>query len=277
MIFNTHTFFKAMTAFFLCQVLSVHATLLVSPTKVMIKDRVRSTQLILMNTSNKAVTYRLSWVQKTVSESGKYELLTEEQVKSFPIASSMIRFSPRQVKLKPGGRQVVKISVRRPKDLAVGEYRSHLKLAAVPDEKETASSGQMSIKANILFSYVLPVVVRQGKASSKVSINEVSLLKATKEKTKASLKVSLVNKTPYSTTGNLIADLMGADGTEKIVARLHDFTFYPDKNKTQANLIWFEDCTKGCSGTLRVAFEGIKEKLGTIFAEYEMEIDTYFP
>ncbi|PKF61170.1 hypothetical protein CW745_11080 [Psychromonas sp. psych-6C06] len=250
----------------------LQAALLISPTKIKLEDRERATQLILINTSDAPITYRLSWEEKTVSDKGKYQQLTEQQLTTFPSASNMIRFSPKQVKLKPGSRQVIKIAVRRPKDLQMGEYRSHLKLSAVPDEREKPQNNEMSIKATMLFSYVLPVIVRKGVATSAVTITDISLKNKT-EKTPVQLIVQMKNKSKYSTTGNLIAYLADSNGNEEVIARLHDFTFYPDKNRTQAQLVWLDNCKNKCSGRLRVAFEGIKENIGKIFAEQQIDIN----
>ena len=252
---------------------STQATLLISPTKVTFNDRERSKQLILINTSNKPVTYRLAWEQKKVLADGSYQMLTEQETKTFPIASSMIRFSPKQVKLQPGERQIIKIAVRRPKVLEQGEYRSHLKLHAIPDERPQSQEEGMSIKLNMLFSYVLPVVVRKGEAEPQLEISAVSLLKET-EKSKKTVIVSLSNNSLYSTTGNLIAYWQGREGKEEIVARLHEFTFYPDLNRTQARLIWPDECSNDCQGSLRLVFEGVKENRGKILSEYKMDINS---
>ena len=45
-------------------------------------------------------------------------------VKNF--LKNMVRISPSQVRLAPGERQIVKLAIRKPKDLAEQEYRSHL-------------------------------------------------------------------------------------------------------------------------------------------------------
>jgi fimbrial chaperone protein len=263
---------KTIIIFLFMNIFSVQASLLISPTKIKLEDRERSTKLILINTSESSITYRLSWEQKTVSDKGAYKQLTEKEIKIFPMASKMIRFSPKQVRLNPGERQIVKIAVRRPKDLPAGEYRSHLKLSAIPNERIKPNTEGMSIKANMLFSYVLPVIVRKGKASSNISITNISLIAKQKNK-KSKLIISLENDTKYSTTGNLIAYLGDKKGNERVVARLHDFTFYPDKNITQAQVLFFDECNNGCNGILRVAFEGTKKQKGTLFTEKVININ----
>ncbi|PKG37798.1 fimbrial biogenesis chaperone [Psychromonas sp. Urea-02u-13] len=250
------------------------ATLLISPSKVMLEDRQRSQELILINTSNEPRTYRLSWVERTLSEQGAYISLTKEQAKEHTTSSNMIRFSPKQVQLKPGQRQIIKLAVRRPKGLEDGEYRSHLKLEAIPDKRVTDSDGTMSMKVKMLFTYILPVSVRKGSASSQVTINKIDLYKARDKDDKGQLNVFLANNSKYSTTGNLIAYLSDNNGKERVVARHHDFTFYPDLNVTQARLFWVDQLCKikGCTGKLRVAYEGIKKETGKLLTEYQMQI-----
>ena len=114
---------------------SAQASLLVSPIRVAFEGRERSHEIVLINSSSEVKTYRLAWQEKLALPSGGYKDLTAEETVGYPSASKMLRFSPRQVTLKPNERQIVRLGLRRPKDLADGEYRSHLKLEALPPKR----------------------------------------------------------------------------------------------------------------------------------------------
>ncbi|NRB23575.1 molecular chaperone [Shewanella sp.] len=244
----------------------LQASLLISPTQVTLNDRERSTSLVLINTGQETRTYRLSWQQKSVLENGSYHNLTEEEAKTFPTASGMIRFSPKQVTLKPDERQTIRLAVRRPKGLADGEYRSHLLLKALPPKSpESSNVNGIRIKLNVVMSYSLPIIVRQGEIDASVALTSVTLAK---EKTfpRATITALLNHSGRNSVTGNIIAYWQPSqDAPEQIVARVHGYTVYPELTQHKIQLTW-PDYTPA-RGNLRLAFEGVKEFNGVLLAE----------
>lgn len=99
--------------------------LTVSPTRLILGERDRSAQISLINRGADEATYRIEFVQYRMDENGQLQEIEEpNELEKF--ADPLIRFSPRQVLLKPNEAQTVRLLVRKPKDLAPGEYRSHL-------------------------------------------------------------------------------------------------------------------------------------------------------
>jgi len=253
----------------------LQANLLISPTRVSINDRERATTMVLINNGDKTRSYRLGWEQKSVLENGNYHTLTPEEISSFPTASNMIRFSPKQVSLAPGERQTIRLAVRRPKGLAAGEYRSHLLLTALPPKTKTKANG-MEIKLNVLLSYSLPVVVRQGAMDAQVNFTSLAVndLAAAREPQRVEILAKLSRTGKNSVTGNMLAYWQPVDGgAEVIVSRVHDYTIYPDQKQYDIKLNW-EEYTP-TAGKLRLAFEGVKEFRNQLLAETSIQLDPH--
>ena len=248
------------------------ASLLISPTRVLIEDRDRSAKVILINTSEEVRSYRVEWVQQRALPTGGYKELTEQELETFPIASSMIRMSPKQVRLAPGERQIVKLAVRRPKGLAEGEYRSHLRFKALPPEKEveakTATEGS-AFNLKLILSYSIPVIVREGKLDYSVNIDDSQVVTSQdKGKTRYDLEVSMSRTGLNSTEGSLRAYWTPNGSNEEVlIGILNSVHFYPELKQAKYKLFWQAPEVEPKSGTLRVAYEGRKEFQGIVFSE----------
>jgi len=260
----------------------VQANLLIAPTKIAFEDRQRSTEIILINNGDETRSYRMGWREMSASTDSGYQILNAQQIKEFPIASSMIRFSPKQVTLKPGDRQIIKMALRRPKGLQDGEYRSHLLLTALPPKqaKNSEKTRAPTIALQALISYSLPVVVRQGAMQQpELSIGAIDLtyreLKkdsyVEKQETLSKIRVEMNRTGLFSANGNLIAYWQAkGDKEEKIVAQGHDLTIYAELNKKYLSLTWRN--APMINGQLRLAYEGRKKLSDTILAEKTIEV-----
>lgn len=254
------------------QVNLAQANLLVSPTRLSFDDRERSQELVLINTDSKVRTYRLHWVEKVALSTGGYKELTAQEAMTHPMASKMIRFSPKQVTLKPNERQVVRLALRRPKGLLEGEYRSHLKLEALPPKKDVGKNkSEMSIRLDVLLSYSLPVVVRQGDVSHDIKISGHQLV-FDRVNNKTQLRVDFARSGQFSSSGNVVAYWTGLDGNEHVVARLNNLNLYPELRTASQPLSWVDDNFRPSQGKLRLIYEGAQEFKGQIFAEREFSV-----
>lgn len=261
------------------QIYQVQANLLISPTKVIFKDRQRSEQIILINNGNETQTYRVKWEEMKSLPTGNYKALTKKEINEFPIASTMIRFSPKQVTIKPGGRQVIKLAVRRPKNLETGEYRSHMVIKALPTKGKKSSSNGLSMNLKLLLSYSLPIVVRKGGGEEpKINIDNVKLSYKVqqadsyveKQKTDAYLEIGLNRSGLYSSNGNLVAYWKAGNKEEKIITRVHDLTIYPEVEQAKINLTWPNAAIT--NGLLRIEYQGRGEFRGNILAEKTIDV-----
>jgi len=248
----------------------LQANILISPVKITFEDRQRTSKIYLVNNSEKVQTYRLGWKNNTALETGGYRLLDEDEVQEFNTADSMIRFSPRQVTLKPHDKQTVKLAVRRPSDLADGEYRSHLQLTALPPKKKAAQVEQKGARINMIVSYSLPVIVKQGLGKATVKISDVGLFYDAQNRV-SKINISLLKEQPYSVNGDFNVYWAASSGAEEVVvARLHDYTFYHELHSLSQSLAWSD--TPPRSGVLRIVYEGRGKNRGKIWSESRINI-----
>lgn len=242
----------------------VSASLLISPTKVSFDSDDKLVEVVLINTSDKVNSYELGWEEKIALETGGYQ--DGPEVRNLYPASQMLRFSPRRVTLKPDEKQVVRIMLRRPRDLAIGEYRSHMRFRAIPATKEKGGSIETSgIKIDFSTSFTIPVVVRQGKPEVNVVIDRATI---TPSKTEATpeITVFMSNNSKYSARGNIVATVEGKDGKPQVIGRNNDYSLYPELKKAAVKLSWVGTDNAIPDGKLTVSFDGIKEYQGTQFS-----------
>jgi len=154
------------------------------PHKLIFEPGQRSAEVILINSDDVAYTYRMGWNQLYYSDNGG--IIESPKLKT-PPASKMIRYAPRQVVLKPGESQSIRVMVRRPKGLKDGEYRSHMlfqQQASVPTEEEIqkrASESEQndgfSMDLYVAIGMTIPVIIRQGVGEPEVDIKSVEIIK----------------------------------------------------------------------------------------------------
>ncbi|MBB1386426.1 molecular chaperone [Pseudoalteromonas sp. SG45-5] len=255
-----------------CQLLisfSSHADLLISPTRVSFDERQRVAKVIVINNGDEYRTYRLSWQEKTAKPEGGYITHPSDQISPTAL-SSMVRMSPSQVRLAPGERQIVKLALRKPKNLADKEYRSHLLFQALPNEDKSKST-KMGIKINMILSYSIPVILRQGAIQPQVNIEAIELVK--NEQNNA-LLVSLARKGNYSAFGKVDAFYKANNASEEIkVSMLSDYSIYAEVPLAKLTLNFFEKNVISGAGKLRIVYSGLREYQGVIFAEKTVNLN----
>lgn len=251
---------------------TAYANLLINPTRVQLNPGDRSTQLTLINTSDATTTYRLEWVEKQAKVGGGYTDLTAEQSKNFPVASSMLRFTPRTVTLKPKERQTIKLALRRPANLPAGEYRSHLLFKAIPAEDLSGATAEgQSMAINIVLSFAIPVVVRQGELQYQISADDVAMAynSATKE---VQVKLDMSRSGQHSVLGDISAYWTPKNGAEKLLSKSTEYSIWTELSKTYVELNWVGTEFAVTDGKLRVIYEGIKDFKGSTFFETSFDV-----
>lgn len=158
----------------------VAADLMVYPTRVLMTDKQRTAQVDIINTGQSQATYKITMVRKRMTETGEFqEAAAPEKGERF--ADEVVRYSPRQVTLLPGGGQTIRILFKAPPEPEPGEYRSHLLFTKSPPaitklpEKEEQEPNviTMNIVANIGIS--IPVIARHGDLEARVAIDPASV------------------------------------------------------------------------------------------------------
>ena len=255
-------------AFFLCT--NSYADLLISPTRVFLDDKARTFVVNLINTGKQTRSYRVEWKQMAALQQGGYRDLTEKEKNQYSSLERFVRISPKQVTLAPGGRQTVKLLVRKPGGLSSGEYRSHLSFIALPsDQINSKHNAGSSIKLNVLMSYTMPVIYRVGSVVVNPKITDISLVHK-KETGITNIKVDLYHTDLFSTHGRLIAYWTPENGQTRQVGLLNGYNFYPEIKNATSQFPWKDFRLE--PGTLEVRYEGQAEFRGLLLAQKTLTI-----
>jgi hypothetical protein len=157
------------------------AELLVAPTRVVLTPETRSSELVLVNKGSETAAFRIAIENRRMREDGSLEdAPTAQEGELF--ADDKLRYSPRQLVLEPGARQVVRIMATAPAGLAPGEYRSHLRLMSAPVSAGTAAiagegagDNSLSIELVAIRSITIPVILRVGTLDASVTMDSAGL------------------------------------------------------------------------------------------------------
>jgi len=241
-------------------VVPASAQLLISPLQVTMEGRTRSEDIVLVNTTQKSNTYRLEWEQVEQNpETGRYMDSDMNSGKLF--LQNFAVFTPRQITLAPGETQNIRIAVRRPADLADGEYKSHLKFKIItsvaPKDNRVLKKGESSFGAQVNTSFTIPVVYRSGEYDCAIELGEPSF--GTSEGN-GNLFVELpVSRSGiHGVIGQIDIYYTPQGGEERILGQLGNANIFPEINDRTFK-IPTQDKSVG-PGSLRIVFQKAEGK-----------------
>ncbi|HEY0159493.1 MAG TPA: fimbria/pilus periplasmic chaperone [Thermoanaerobaculia bacterium] len=202
--------------------------LMVHPTRVVLEGTARTAQIDLINSGTEPMTYRVSVINRRMTETGDFTKV-DAPAAGEQFANDMIRFSPRQVVLQPGVAQAVRVQLRKPAELAEGEYRTHLLFQALPPGAPPAPEGDapadgVDIQLTAIYSVSIPVIVRHGTTAASVSLGDLELRRSAAAA--PALAVSIGRTGSRSVYGDLTVHLRPARGAEKVIARANGVAVY---------------------------------------------------
>lgn len=148
-----------------------------SPQRIIMGPRDRTAVLTLTNRGKTTTSYRVGMVDVIYQKDGRVRHVNRAPA-GFPSAKSFIRFSPRQVRLRPGQTQTVRILLRNGHRLQDGEYRVHAVLRALPDVSKIQNPVRRGIvRAGVGISQgvALPIIVRRGRTQATGKIQSVRI------------------------------------------------------------------------------------------------------
>lgn len=135
--------------------------------RIIFEGPVRTDTLTIVNNDSTEQTYRIGWKNMRMTEDKSLTAVKEgEDISDLQTADDMIRYAPRRITLPPGATQQIRLMLRRPRDLAPGEYRSHIWISpesSVEPFGQAAEPGKTSVQLQMLTGMTLPVFVRHGK------------------------------------------------------------------------------------------------------------------
>jgi len=208
--------------------------LIVAPTRVVFEGRERAAQLSLVNKGSATATYRISVVNMRMQPDGNLvEIAQPDPGQEF--AENLFRYSPRQVTLEPGASQAIRLLLRKPADLAAGEYRSHLMMRAVPDNQgqsvEAPAQGA-AVTLIPIFGIAIPVIVRHGDLSYGMSVKDLGYAAADADNPLPRATFTLERSGTRSSFGDLTASV-NIDGKDVVLSQIMRLAVYTP-NTTRA-------------------------------------------
>ena len=262
-------------------VLPARAQLLLSPTRVIFEGTMRAAQVDIVNTTSQRAVYRLSLVNRRMTERGE-NVAADPALPGERFLGDMVRFSPRQLVLEPGASQVVRLSLRKPEGLPPGEYRSHLHIERVADGSDatsveavagTGASQGLQIRLTALVGAMIPVIVREGPPAVTLAVRDLQLAPATGSDP-AALSFTLARDGNRSVYGDVVVTATPAAGGAAVeVARLSGVAVYVPNPLLRLRVAL--QAPPGVAldkGRLRVAFLLKPEDGARALAEAELEL-----
>jgi len=259
--------------------LPAHADLMLHPTRLVFEKNQRTAQIELINNGSKPATYRISLVNRRMTEMGQFEPI-ETPGPGERFADDMLRFSPRQVTLEPGTAQTVRVMLRKPAELAEGEYRSHLQFEKLPDveggasiENQGTAAGAegIGVVLNALVGASVPVIVRHGATSANVRLSHLALQNG--EGKRQLLALQFEREGSSSVYGDLSVVFTPRGGKPQTLAQAGGIAVYTPNKVRQAALPL--DVPAGMAlahGTLEVSYHERPEAGSKLLAQASLEL-----
>ncbi len=250
-------------------VIPAYATLLVMPVWIIFKDRERTANITLVNTTNEESLYRVEWRFQKQNETGSYDIL-EGPIDPAHDPSKMVLFSPRQVTLPPRGKQRIRLSLRRPADLPDGEYRAHLVMTKIDTPKieseKPEEKGKIRLIIGMNVGYSLPVIIRQGTYNATAAISEPRFISGSADgKKQPKMEMLITRSGLHSTMGGIKIYWAPPGQEEKVIGELNNINIYAESTRRKIEIPLNEKQIVG--GKIRVVYEGQGPDKGATFDE----------
>lgn len=243
---------------------NAHANLMITPLQVVMEGRDRSAQVILINNGSEEKTYRLEW-EELVQTGGTTGYIASEYASQYNVTppevnlSSFAVFTPRQITLAAGEKQTVRIAVRRPAELADGEYRSHLRFEVVKDNtrneriaQEPIEPGKVRFAATVNASFSIPVIYRVGAYDINIDVQAPSF-KINDKTGKLIIDVPVNRSGANGVIGMLEVYHTPNGGSETLIGGISNTNMFPEISMRQFSVP--TQVTGLSPGSLRIVFK----------------------
>lgn len=205
--------------------------LLVYPTRFVFDTQKRTAEVTLLNIGKTTATYRISLIHQRMSETGKMSDITTPDPSEL-FADALLHYTPRQVILEPHVAQVIRIQVRKPENLAAGEYRSHMLFRALPPAEASNPDAKpaettMGVKLTAIYGVTIPIIVRHQTTPATVTMSDAAI--ASQAATPApewTVTVRLNRAGLESTYGDLLVTLKDGSHAGELVGKLGGVAVY---------------------------------------------------
>ena len=205
--------------------------LMVSPTRIVFEGNERTQKVNLINNGSETGRYRISFVRRKMTEDGKFVEVSENEPGMY--SDDIVRYSPRQVTLQPGQSQTVRLMLRKKRDMQDGEYRSHMLFQSLPDPATSDinkladnNSTGLTVQLIPVVGITIPIIVRQGKLSSTISLSDFELKQANTVKAENTLSFKINREGNSSAYGDFRVYFTPKGGETVVVAQVNGLAVY---------------------------------------------------
>lgn len=258
---------------------AAHADLMLYPTRIVLEGQDRAAQVELINNGKESATYRISLVNRRMTETGEI-VPVDTPSPNERFADSMLRYSPRQVRLEPGEAQTIRLMADPPAKLEEGEYRSHLQIDRLPlpvgqTSIETATSSgerQIGVQLRALIGASIPVIVREGNPAAELAISGLAL-RQHETLNLPVLSMELRRQGNRSVYGDITVTFFPSSGQPQEVGRAGGVAVYTPNDLRRASLL-LEPPAKGklTDGRLQVTYRERPEDGGKVLAQASLDL-----
>lgn len=257
--------------------IQAQGNLLITPRRVVFEGTKKTQELNLANTGKDTAKYNVSIVQYRMKEDGSFqEITTPDEGQNF--ADKFIRFFPRTVTLAPNEAQVVKMQLIKTDQLMPGEYRSHVYFRAVPKqtalgtEEKAKDSTAIGVKLIPIFGITIPVIIRSGESSLKVSLTDLKL--EIISDTIPRLQLAFNRTGNISVYGDLLVEHLSPQGVVTKVGTVKGIAVYTPNQVRKFQM----DLDKNAkvdyhSGSIKITFSSQSDAKSEKFTEAELKLN----
>jgi len=258
---------------------AARADLMLFPTRIVLDKNQRAAQVELINQGKTPETYRISLVNRRMTESGEITP-AEPPAAGEQFADEMLRYSPRQVTIAPGSSQTVRMLLRKPAELASGEYRSHLQFDRVAepsagssvDAPAEAGGDKVGVVITALVGASIPVIVRQGETQATATLAHLTLEPRSAD-TPPSVTFEIVRDGNRSVFGDLAVTFTPRGGTPIEVAKAGGVAVYVPNPMRRARMpLQLPTGVALAGGSLRLAYRERADSGGKLLAESTLQL-----
>jgi hypothetical protein len=229
------------------------AAVTVSPTALYITHETRSATLTLRNPADRPVEVTIGFVfgyPQNNEAGGVHVPLHEVAPEGERSAAEWLRAFPRQVRLEPGERQVVRVLATPPGDLEDGEYWARVVVTTRGGQApiEQVTEGR-SVRIDMETALVLPASYRKGQLTTGVTVNN-AVAEATDEG--VALRFDLERAGDAAYLGRVTAEVASSAGEVVASGRL-SVAVYRELSRSFI-IPWPEGYSPGGEYTIRYRF-----------------------
>ena len=254
---------------------SAWAELMLHPTRLVFDKNQRAAQIELINNGSTPAIYRISLVNRRMLENGQFEAI-ETPAPGEQFADPMLRYSPRQITLRPGSAQTVRVMLRKPAELADGEYRSHLQFERLPEAEgstsiESQAGGKdIGVVLNTLIGASVPVIVRHGATAATVRLSGLALAREGKQPV---LALQFDREGSSSVYGDLAVSFTPRGGKPQQLALVGGIAVYtPNRSRKAAVPLQVPSGSALAHGTIEASYRDRPEAGGKVLAQATLEL-----